>query len=599
MAATYVGQSKQYICSTIVYILVFSTMAILHFKPTDCAIVGSILNDQLQSKQGGRSRVDFTASSVGTANLEPQFSRYGGKPQNSGATGRSRPRKGRLNRSVYLATLDEGKMEAWSKNHTSNSHAQNQYGKQIKCCACDEAKYELVFEGLWSRYTHPDDFPEEYWLAHFSDIIGASHSGDFKMWSQESYASDGVKDLAETGSTKRLEFELKQVSSKTRTIIKARELRHPTLNSKTSAIFRTDRHHHLVSILSKLGPSPDWMVGVSGLELCQLDCSWSPQRVVNLYLWDAGTDSGTSFTAPDMPTSPAEKIHPYRKEPRKASATEILSRIQSSHMDQGGQVSQDDLFSRGFDSPSSNSGSDPQHPGFVDQSKPYARLTVTRQRIYEKPCSSDSQSSSIRHVANTQLNLNDRTDLLSTSTRASLSDCRYTEWSDWSMCTSTFGKGTRTRTRSYINENALANGCSSIDLLEKEVCLSECFGNVTCVTRDWSEWSECSVTCGKGSRKRVRLPIGHLKRACRAIELVQTEPCMGPHGSECKNDPSPCAVTEWSAWSECSATCGKGTKIRTRRYRNKETSEICHARLIQKHTCVGKQDNCKSNSKGK
>jgi len=23
------------------------------------------------------------------------------------------------------------------------------------CCACDEAKYEVTFEGLWSRNTHP------------------------------------------------------------------------------------------------------------------------------------------------------------------------------------------------------------------------------------------------------------------------------------------------------------------------------------------------------------------------------------------------------------------------------------------------------------
>jgi hypothetical protein len=23
------------------------------------------------------------------------------------------------------------------------------------CCACDEAKYEVIFEGLWSRHTHP------------------------------------------------------------------------------------------------------------------------------------------------------------------------------------------------------------------------------------------------------------------------------------------------------------------------------------------------------------------------------------------------------------------------------------------------------------
>ena len=31
--------------------------------------------------------------------------------------------------------------------------------KAEKCCACDEAKYEMVFDGIWSRQTHPKDFP--------------------------------------------------------------------------------------------------------------------------------------------------------------------------------------------------------------------------------------------------------------------------------------------------------------------------------------------------------------------------------------------------------------------------------------------------------
>ena len=55
------------------------------------------------------------------------------------------------------------------------------------CCACGEAKYELAFEGLWSRYTHPKvkrqfiaennsalnltnflEFPEERMVSGFS-----------------------------------------------------------------------------------------------------------------------------------------------------------------------------------------------------------------------------------------------------------------------------------------------------------------------------------------------------------------------------------------------------------------------------------------------
>ena len=27
------------------------------------------------------------------------------------------------------------------------------------CCACGVGKYEMTFEGIWSRQTHPKDFP--------------------------------------------------------------------------------------------------------------------------------------------------------------------------------------------------------------------------------------------------------------------------------------------------------------------------------------------------------------------------------------------------------------------------------------------------------
>ena len=44
------------------------------------------------------------------------------------------------------------------------------------CTACKEAKYELIFEGIWSRHTHPKDFPVDEWRTQFSKLIGASHS---------------------------------------------------------------------------------------------------------------------------------------------------------------------------------------------------------------------------------------------------------------------------------------------------------------------------------------------------------------------------------------------------------------------------------------
>lgn len=78
------------------------------------------------------------------------------------------------------------------------------------CNACEEAKYEvllvyipyllynnikmflqLTFEGLWSRHTHPKDFPSNGWSTKFSDIIGASHSYDYRFWNYGESASEG------------------------------------------------------------------------------------------------------------------------------------------------------------------------------------------------------------------------------------------------------------------------------------------------------------------------------------------------------------------------------------------------------------------------
>lgn len=36
--------------------------------------------------------------------------------------------------------------------------------------------FQLTFEGLWSRNTHPKDFPRNVYTTKFGDIIGATHT---------------------------------------------------------------------------------------------------------------------------------------------------------------------------------------------------------------------------------------------------------------------------------------------------------------------------------------------------------------------------------------------------------------------------------------
>ena len=117
------------------------------------------------------------------------------------------------------------------------------------------------------------------------------------------YFSFGLKfiflQVAKWGSPRLLESELKSSSRHIRTIIKARGLWHPNVQGKTFAIFRTDPKNHLVSLVSMLGPSPDWIVGISSLELCLANCTWLDKKEIPLYPWDAGVDDGISYESPD------------------------------------------------------------------------------------------------------------------------------------------------------------------------------------------------------------------------------------------------------------------------------------------------------------
>lgn len=63
-----------------------------------------------------------------------------------------------------------------------------------------------------------------------------------------------------------------------------------------------------VSLISMIFPSPDWFIGGDSINLCN-NGNWRDSwNVAMLPPWDAGTDSGTTFTADDVETSPQGNI---------------------------------------------------------------------------------------------------------------------------------------------------------------------------------------------------------------------------------------------------------------------------------------------------
>ncbi len=74
-----------------------------------------------------------------------------------------------------------------------------------------------------------------------------------------------------------------------------------------SVVFTASQVFPYVTVTTMVAPSPDWFVGVAGYPLFS-DNQWVPEIALVLEPYDAGTDSGTTFTSPNADTVPADPI---------------------------------------------------------------------------------------------------------------------------------------------------------------------------------------------------------------------------------------------------------------------------------------------------
>lgn len=70
--------------------------------------------------------------------------------------------------------------------------------------------FQISFTGIWSRNTHPQQYPENDWVPRYSDLVGASHSADYVLWTPGTLATPGLKDLAEYANSTTIEAEIRE-----------------------------------------------------------------------------------------------------------------------------------------------------------------------------------------------------------------------------------------------------------------------------------------------------------------------------------------------------------------------------------------------------
>ncbi len=165
------------------------------------------------------------------------------------------------------------------------------------------AIYDVTFTSTWTPETHPD-FPSG---AHFTGLIGGTHGSDVAFWEPDSLASPGIRNMAETGSKSPLNAEVNAaITAGTAENLLSGGGLSATPGSVTLR-FSASLDFPLVSLVSMIAPSPDWFVGVHGLSLL-VDGQWAADLTVELPPYDAGTDSGGTFTSGNVETFPPAPI---------------------------------------------------------------------------------------------------------------------------------------------------------------------------------------------------------------------------------------------------------------------------------------------------
>jgi len=166
----------------------------------------------------------------------------------------------------------------------------------------ETATYEVSFESTWSSSSHPTDFPLS--SAHFSGLVGASHKATLNFWKIGELASEGIESMAETGSKSAL---IKEINAAIMQGTVDQSLSGDGIASSPGRVklsFQVSRSFPYITLVSMIAPSPDWFVGVEGLNLLA-NGSWQDEIIIPLYAYDSGTDSGSSYASPNSDTQPA------------------------------------------------------------------------------------------------------------------------------------------------------------------------------------------------------------------------------------------------------------------------------------------------------
>ncbi|XP_078087767.1 spondin-2-like [Mustelus asterias] len=297
----------------------------------------------------------------------------------------------------------------------------------LSCSAHSAASYSLVFKGKWSASAFPKQYPLYRPPAQWSPLIAVTHSDKYQLWQLDSLASPGVREYAERGSHATLTHETEKAKNKMHSIAGFFEAPAiPTGIGQRSTKLTVYPTHPLLSFMVRIVPSPDWFVGGDSIILCEGN-RWKEELTLDLYPYDAGTDSGFTFSSPNFASIPQDKI------------TKITA---------------------GFPNHGANSFYYPR----LQHLPPMARVTLRKLKSWQ----------AVKTPTN-NLNFIPRGRETERFSETPL-DCVVSTWSSWGLCNGDCSQlGARSRTR-FIHTQPSSSGAPCPELEQERKCIPRnCF----------------------------------------------------------------------------------------------------------------------------
>ncbi|XP_026503553.1 thrombospondin type-1 domain-containing protein 7B [Terrapene carolina triunguis] len=170
-------------------------------------------------------------------------------------------------------------------------------------------------------------------------------------------------------------------------------------------------------------------------------------------------------------------------------------------------------------------------------------------------------------------------------------ECVMSDWGQWSQCPQVCDPNImQTRTRRVLRSPLNTRTCPKDSQMQPCVLNQNCFQYQYNLT----DWSTCQLsenaTCGQGIQRRLLSCMRSDGKSlnmnyCEQLNLEKPEKLSIHCLVECAVN---CQLSKWSAWSECSNTCGIGGQmIRTRSIIMQAQGEgrLCPTQLTQYRNC--------------